>query len=185
MCWSVMKTAGKLLTKKLSLKQWALLLAGLIFLLWYAFCLPRPLFDAPLSVVLEDRNGQIWVGTLKGLCRYDEGRFIPIALPPSDAPEPLETLDANRVMCIAEDAAGQLWLGTDGSGLYHYDGNTFTNYTTADGLAGNSISSIVPDEKGGLWLGTMFNGVSYYAEGKTQLHFKANRTRATIESNRS
>ena len=54
-----MKTAGKLLTKKLSLKQWALLLAGLIFLLWYAFCLPRPLFDAPLSVVLEDRNGQL------------------------------------------------------------------------------------------------------------------------------
>ncbi|MEZ5043073.1 MAG: penicillin-binding protein 1C [Saprospiraceae bacterium] len=30
-----------------------------LFLLWYAFCLPRPLFDAPTSMVLEDRNGQL------------------------------------------------------------------------------------------------------------------------------
>lgn len=34
--------------------------AGLgLFLVWYAFCLPRPLFDAPLSLVLESRNGQL------------------------------------------------------------------------------------------------------------------------------
>lgn len=59
MCWSAMKTVGKLLIKKLSHKQGVLLLASLIFLLWYAFCLPRPLFDAPLSVVLEDRDGQL------------------------------------------------------------------------------------------------------------------------------
>jgi len=126
--------------------------------------------------ILEDRNGQIWVGTLKGLCRYEDGRFVPVALPTSDAPEPPETLDTDRVMCIVEDAAGHLWIGTDGSGLYRYDGATFTNYTTAEGLVGNTISSIVPIEEGGLWLGTMFSGVSYYADGKTQLHFKADDT---------
>ena len=30
-----------------------------LFLLWYAFCLPRPLFDTPTSMVLEDQNGQL------------------------------------------------------------------------------------------------------------------------------
>lgn len=126
--------------------------------------------------ILEDRRGQIWVGTLEGLCRYENGRFVSVALPTSDAPDPMETLDSDRIMCIVEDAAGDLWLGTDGRGMYHYDGTTFINYTRADGLAGNTISSIVPDEKGGLWLGTMFNGVSYYADGKTELHFKASDT---------
>jgi ligand-binding sensor domain-containing protein len=126
--------------------------------------------------ILEDRRGQIWVGTLEGLCRYEGGRFVPVGLPTSDAPAPSGTLDPDRIMCIVEDAAGDLWFGTDGRGMYHYDGTTFINYTRADGLAGNTISSIVPDEKGGLWLGTMFNGVSYYADGKTELHFKASDT---------
>ena len=54
-----MNTAGKLLSRKLPPKIWAWLLVSLPFLLWYAFCLPRPLFDAPLSVVLESRSGQL------------------------------------------------------------------------------------------------------------------------------
>jgi len=35
-------------------------LAGLLVLgLWYALCLPRPLFDAPTCMVLEDRDGRL------------------------------------------------------------------------------------------------------------------------------
>ena len=30
-----------------------------VFLIWYAFCLPRPLFDVPTSLVLQDEKGQL------------------------------------------------------------------------------------------------------------------------------
>ncbi len=105
MCWSVMKTAGKLLTKKLSLKQWALLLAGLIFLLWYAFCLPRPLFDAPLSVVLEDRNGQL----LSARIAADEQWRFP---PPDTIPKRFET-----ALLTFEDQRFYSHPGIDPAGL--------------------------------------------------------------------
>jgi penicillin-binding protein 1C len=75
-----MKTVGKLLTKRLTRKQWGLLLASLLFLTWYAFCLPRPLFDTPLSVVLEDRNGRL----LNARIASDEQWRFP---PPDSIPE--------------------------------------------------------------------------------------------------
>lgn len=41
-----------------------LLLLGLTFLLWYAWCLPNPLFDTPNSTVLFDRHGKLLSATV-------------------------------------------------------------------------------------------------------------------------
>lgn len=103
--------------------------------------------------ILEDRSGQIWVGTLEGLCRYEGGQFVPVAMPLSDAPEPPETLDTDRVMCIAEDDAGHLWIGTDGSGLYRYDGIKLRNYNELDGLVVPAVQEVFEDRMGRIWAG--------------------------------
>ena len=39
---------------------------------------------------------------------------------------------------MLEDKNGNLWIGTE-MGLSRYDGKSFTNYTTADGLMNNII----------------------------------------------
>lgn len=44
-------------------------------------------------------------------------------------------------------------MGTE-RGLSHFDGENFTNYTTADGLVDNEISAIIRDKNGFLWVGT-------------------------------
>jgi len=68
------------------------------------------------------------------------------------------------------DEAGNIWFGTD-AGASRYDGKTFTNFTTQDGLSGNSVNSIAQDRTGRLWFATTA-GVSRY-DGKSFTDFRA------------
>lgn len=53
--------------------------AVVLLLLGWLFCLPRPLFEQPLSVVLEDRDGQLLGARIAkdGQWRFPESDSIP------------------------------------------------------------------------------------------------------------
>ncbi len=59
-----------------------------------------------------------------------------------------------NVHCGMQDRAGNMWFGTTGAGVIRYDGKTFTNYTTRDGLSDNFVDCIMEDKDGKIWLGT-------------------------------
>ena len=59
------------------------------------------------------------------------------------------------------DKNGNLWFGTGGGGVSRYDGKSFTNFSSANGLIDNVIRSIVEDRHCNIWFGTS-NGVSCY-----------------------
>jgi len=70
------------------------------------------------------------------------------------------------VFCGLLDKAGNLWFGTSKDGVYRYDGKSFTNFTTRDGLCNNDVSSILEDRDGNIWFGTAdglcrFNGKTF------------------------
>jgi ligand-binding sensor domain-containing protein len=67
---------------------------------------------------------------------------------------------------MLQDKKGNMWFTTDKNGVYSYDGKTFKNYTTADGLVNNSVFSILEDHYGNLWFGTRWFGLSRF-DGKT------------------
>jgi hypothetical protein len=46
-----------------------------------------------------------------------------------------------------------LWFGTD-KGVSHFDGKTWTTFTTADGLAGDNARAIAIASDGAVWAGT-------------------------------
>ena len=76
-----------------------------------------------------------------------------------------QELSNSRVQCMAEDAAGQLWIGTF-RGLNRYDGHEYHQYfCTYDslGLPDNQIQSLLCDKKGRLWVATV-NGVCRYTK---------------------
>ena len=50
-------------------------------------------------------------------------------------------------MPIYEDKAGNIWFGT-GGGVSRYDGKSFRNFTTTDGLTNNDVHAIVQDKTG-------------------------------------
>jgi ligand-binding sensor domain-containing protein len=61
---------------------------------------------------------------------------------------------AGNVGCELQDKAGNLWFSTGGEGVYLYDGKTFTNFTTRDGLIDNDVSTIIENRSGYILFGT-------------------------------
>ncbi|MFY9269886.1 MAG: two-component regulator propeller domain-containing protein [Candidatus Manganitrophaceae bacterium] len=75
-----------------------------------------------------------------------------------------QSANPNYVISSAIDANGTKWFGTWGGGLSRFDGKTFKNYTTSEGLAGNIVNAIEIDKEGVFWIGTN-KGVSRF-DGK-------------------
>lgn len=73
----------------------------------------------------------------------------------------LYTNTSNSVNAIAEDGQKNLWLGTHGGGLVYFDRhkNSFTSYSTGDGLKGDYINKILEDADSNIWVTTP-NGLS-------------------------
>jgi ligand-binding sensor domain-containing protein len=64
-----------------------------------------------------DRTGFLWLGTMYGLVRWDGRECRTFRHDPYDS----TSLSHDDVVAIAEDARGDLWIGTWGGGADHYD----------------------------------------------------------------
>jgi len=69
-------------------------------------------------------------------------------------------LVCDTVLCIAEGKNKHIWFGT-ARGVSRWNGWTFKNYTTADGLVDNYVNDVAVDVDGSLWFATN-KGVSHY-----------------------
>ncbi len=110
------------------------------------------LSDRVLSLAVDSRY--LWVGTDRGLSRYDkaQGRWDNFTMK--------DGLAHNHVLSIALDDL-QVWIGTrDGVSRYEIDTNTWRRYMPRDGLAGREVSYIAVDSRF-IWFGTP-NGLSRY-----------------------
>ena len=68
------------------------------------------------------------------------------------------TYNPNYVFAIIAARDGTVWAGTWGGGVARWDGRSWTNFTTAEGLAGNIVYSAVQDDQGVFWFGTNQGG---------------------------
>ncbi len=60
-------------------------------------------------------------------------------------------LAGSTVYCVQQDTSGYLWFGT-ATGLSQFDGTSFRNFGTADGLPNNEVLGLVLDQFGRLWI---------------------------------
>ncbi len=70
----------------------------------------------------------------------------------------------DKIWHIYQDQKDNYWFGSNGDGLFFYDGNSLKQFTTEDGLVSNSIRAIQEDHLGNIFIGTP-RGISKY-DGK-------------------
>lgn len=71
------------------------------------------------------------------------------------------------VQCGLQDKIGNMWFGSAGDGIYRYDGKSFINFTSKDGLCHNDILCCMEDKAGNIWFGTR-NGIIRYKSSGSQ-----------------
>ncbi len=100
-----------------------------------------------VSTILEDRDGVIWFGAFAGISRYDEHTWrrwqAELGAPQS------------VISTLSMGSDGRLWVGTDGDGLYIFDGSTWQKHTASSDF----IESSFVDSEGNIWLGADQQGL--------------------------
>jgi hypothetical protein len=77
------------------------------------------------------------------------------------------------VMSLAADAQGNLWLGTEGEGVYRYNARSpesaqWTQFSPKDGLGDEYGYALACDKRGRIWVGHVNHGVSVFNGQKWQ-----------------
>ena len=108
------------------------------------------LIDDRVTDLIEDRDGNLWIATLGGLCRFDGSTFQTFKME--------DGLPSNRIRCVFEDRQGHLWLGTDG-GVAHFDGQLFQTINSPDI---GPVCRILEDRDGTFYFGTLLGSVIRY-----------------------
>ena len=71
----------------------------------------------------------------------------------------------NKIWSIYQDSKDNYWFGSNGKGIYHFDGKILKLITSKDGLIDNTIRGIQEDNKGNIFIETP-EGVCKF-DGKT------------------
>jgi ligand-binding sensor domain-containing protein/signal transduction histidine kinase len=84
----------------------------------------------------ESPEGQMWIGTLWGLGKYNEAKDGFDWFTRDDG------LSNAAIMGLEFDEDGKLWIATHSGGVNYYDGKEFRSITINDGLSSNTVNSI-------------------------------------------
>ena len=108
--------------------------------------LPSPM-EAPISAVIGTGTGT----------RLTE---VEVVVRDSAGGQLTPSYAKGGVRVLAADMSGNVWVGTS-RGLSRFDGQQWTTFTQADGLADDHIHSVVVDGQGQVWAGSL-NGLSRF-----------------------
>lgn len=109
-----------------------------------------------VSALAEDSNGAIWAGTREGaLWHLDAGHWHEL----NNSPQ------RHSITAIVPAGDGDLWVGTEGDGLYRVTGESYDRCQKVSGLPGAWVRTLYLDREGELWIGTDGDGLSRLKDG--------------------
>jgi len=128
------------------------------------------LIQSPISTMLQDKRGFVWVGSWSGLERYDGSVFKNFRQNDTIS----TAISHNRINKIYQDEKDNIWICTGGGlNLYNPLTETFKRIGMVPGKGGgNYIAAMCGDSQGTLWVST-FKGLKYVSANHDQLEMVA------------
>lgn len=106
------------------------------------------LITGEANVVLQTRDGYLWIGSYGGLIRYDGKNFRNFSVEEND-------LDSSSIRALYETSDGRLFIGTNDVGVYLYEEGEFTAIPCEDGSGDfYSVRSFAESLDGTVYVGT-------------------------------
>ena len=110
-----------------------------------------------LSCLAIADNGDLWVGrnksgAAKGFAHFSMNNQTWEYFAPPGPP-------SNEINGLAVDKNGILWCASAHDGIFKYDGVSWHQFTTADGLVNDGIKSVTVDAENRKWFGSIGGGL--------------------------
>lgn len=99
-----------------------------------------------IYAIFKDSKGQIWTGSMSGICTFH---------PQSKHFTQIKNLDA-LVIEITEDNKGNLWIATQGKGVFKYypQNQVWEKYDSEKGLSSLTVNHLCINRDNELWVAT-------------------------------
>lgn len=115
----------------------------------------KELPNAKTTCLLPLQNSELWIGTNKGVLRWNGTEITRAGVPSS--------LLNVEVLSMVRDRDANLWVGTN-RGLFQLKGEEGVFFATAVPTTGRSVTALFEDREGNLWVGSE-RGIERFRRG--------------------
>ena len=135
-----------------------------------------------IRVLYRDRRDRLWLSNAAGLWMLENGKLRAFDAADGHGPVKMDPppgsrtsrLDLPFVEALAEDSAGDLWLGLAQGELRRFRDGRFDSFRPPWAQTWMRFCALMPDPDGGLWIGTLGGGLLYFHNGAFHRFTKAN-----------
>lgn len=130
------------------------------------YIIPHTINDAPLNYLTgissgtEDNNGNLWLGTVSGVICVSGNGITNY--------NKRNGLTDNNINDVIKDAEGNIWIASDGQGVFRFSGTRFTALDENVGLPSAQVMAMAYNNADSLFIGTYDAGIHIFVDGKVR-----------------
>src|SRR6266852_2328478 len=115
-----------------------------------------------VHAIAQSPDGYLWIGTDKGLVRFDGFTFLPVP-PESLLPQ------NDPILGLNTDAEGDLWVRMQTAGILRYNRGKFENLASGPNATVTQVTAIARENAAGMLLSDLISGTLRLRRGKLDL----------------
>lgn len=130
------------------------------------YVIPHTINSMPLtyltgiSSATEDNNGNLWMGTVSGVICVTNNNVTYY--------NKRNGLSDNNINDVIKDAEGNIWIASDGQGIFRFSGTQFTGLDENAGLPSAQVMAMAYNNADSLFIGTYDAGIHIFVDGKVR-----------------